>query len=217
MESVNRQQTQEIQEVSQNITKIETLLNQKFESLENFINNIKQGRKKVTFDFFHPFFSIIMKQYKLLRMSDMYFDKYAKSMVSLFHIKNTEFSLMELIVLFYVYIDEICGLFVYLLDQNFFLTTQIEIMNSEDVKQTSSNKEKLKTITELFGNSTKSEIDFCCRTTLKETFKNGRKMVLEYEIFYVEKNENSQIVFTSLLHGSSQFQQPKVALPMSKF
>ena len=57
------------------------------QSIEKFINNLKINGEKLSFDFFHPFFSIMLIKNKICNLIEIYFDKIEKNMFSLFNIK----------------------------------------------------------------------------------------------------------------------------------
>lgn len=186
-----------------NMKKITNLLpissSQDFGNIESLLDKIKNefNVKEIFFTFFHPYYYLLRHKYDLCELKNIYFDKENFNMISWFVVKNKEKTFSDLMSYLYCYIDEMCGIFIYKIDHNFFLTTQIECQNK-------------------FGNKfldiNKDEMNFVCVVSLIEDIGNKKKMIMKYNLYIIQ---NGQIDLC--FQGSSKFQKPKNNLPMAHF
>jgi hypothetical protein len=184
--------------------------NFEYENLSEFnkvILNKLSSSENIKWEFFHPFFYIILNKYKHCRMGDAYYDKINNIVISHFEIKNISgMTVVDTMSMVYSYIDELCGLFVYMLDENFFVTTGISI------ESTNNN----------IGNYDENEIlNFVCMVNvleIKQVTNTNKKISLRFNFYHVEENRNiKNMKLNLLLSGTSAFQRPKMNVPMSKF
>jgi hypothetical protein len=260
--------------------------NASFKNLDEFLNFIKNQpipkseentvegkpltlRQEVKWEFFHPFFYIMMNKYKICKMGSGFTN--AKNNEINLLVKNAKedknnlsiitpskdkrniisslkiykgikpFSKVELMTIFYCYIDELCGSFLFHLDENFSLTASLEItkINDEKINQIrninkvfkdntgsenkviESNKNNKKNFNFNFDNDNndndlKDELDFICIVELDQLLNSGKKISFTFSLFYLEKNKNlEKLNFIEILSGKAKFQKPKVALPMT--
>jgi hypothetical protein len=112
----------------------------------------------------------------------------------------------ELLTIIYCYIDEVCGNFVFSLDENFFLTTSIEL-NIINQKET---KNFLYDICDSNNIKNKENGKLICKVEISGITKEGRKIDLRFQLFKFK-----DFKFVPLLDGKAKFQKPKQSLPMS--
>lgn len=170
-------------------------------NLSDFFANLEENNKyeRIIFDYFHPFFSLMLDKYDICRIQKTYYDKNYKEMISLFSV-DIAVDPVEMVGIVYAFLDEICGLFVGVLDPQFFLTTKIELNISE------------------FNYKTHipiSPISFVAVLKLKESSLDGRKLRIEFKFYEVE--DESKTSLKLLLVGESSFQKPKLQKVMTKF
>jgi hypothetical protein len=252
--------------------------NASFKNLDEFLNFIKSQpipkstvegkpltlRQEVKWEFFHPFFYIMMNKYKICKMGSGFTNaqnneinllvknakedknnlsiitpsKDKRNIISSLKIYKgiKSFSKVELMTIFYCYIDELCGSFLFHLDENFSLTASLEITNINDEKIN-----QIRNINKVFNDNTgsenkfiesnknnkkniflnndfhlKDELDFICIVELDQLLNSGKKIFFTFSLFYLEKNINSEkLNFIEIISGKAKFQKPKVALPMT--
>ena len=187
---------------------MEEIINKRpFITYEEFLNSIN-NRIVIKWVFFHPFFYIMINQYKICAIKEGYLEKDKRNIISTLEVNKVEsfISETEIMTIFYCYIDEVCGNFVFAIDENFFLTTSIELEKiiKEEVREC---MKELK----------RSEMKFVCIVEAREITKDGRKINLKFSLWRAKKNfyKEENLKFICLLEGKAKFQKPKLSLPMS--
>jgi hypothetical protein len=188
---------------NENELKLEKLINEYNDPNTLFKILSKDGNwEKTKWDFFHPFFSIMIDKYNLCRMEDTYFNLIDKSLISKVFFKSRNLKEVDLMTVIYNYIDEINGLFVYSMDKDLFFTISIECEES-----------KICPLSELMSNQ-QEELCFVSILSLSELTAHGRKILIKYKMFLVN-NEN--LIDKPIFSGTTRFQKPKKQLRMAKF
>ena len=143
----------------------------KFKSVEEFMSQVKIGKRIARPNFFHPFFYLMIHKYDFLTIGEAYLDEIQKFIVSTVIIKNKNLSQEELINVLYCFIDELCGHFTNLIGKDVFFTKRINLINV--------NKKLL-----LLENEGRNA--FVCVIKLKEILGEGRKLNSEFELFSIK-------------------------------
>lgn len=196
---------------TENIKQYKNFVEEKtFPSLTQFREQLKDNFKmeEIKWDFFHPFYTIMMKKYQLFQMKEIYFDKANRCLLSLFNINNKDMSKADLIITLYNFLDEICGLFVYKFDENVYFTTQIALENITALD--------LHPNEEIDKLNKQNYVKFLCLLSLTEMSKDRRKIVIKFNLYKIDENEE-RIKFNLILAGMSKFQRPRINLQMAKF
>ncbi len=168
--------------------------------LENF--------EKIVWKFFHPFFNLLIEKFSYINLNNLFYNKIDNFMICLFNIKNDNMTHVDFISILYCTIDEICGKFVYLIDENIFVTTEISKDIKENFHQSKFNPKSI-----LFDEN----LDFLCLVYLKETSNLKRKMIFNFNLFFIEKKNTNEYNLKEYLSGTSVFKRLNKSIPMSKF
>ena len=185
-----------------------TLSREKFKDIQEIINRLKFF-SKIEWKFFHPFFNMLIENFSYIVFKDLYFNKSDNFVICFFQIKNQKMTNVDLISILYTSIDEICGNFVYLLDENIFVTSEISLDNMKNLSPTNS------------GEIQEEHLNFLCLVNLKETSNNRRKIVFDFNLFFLTKNITENLdnyyYMKEYLSGSSIFKRLNKNISMSKF
>jgi len=192
------------------------LTESKFKTTSEIIESLKSFNK-IEWKFFHPFFNMLIEKFSYINFKDLYFDSSNNIMICLFHVKKTKLKEVDLISILYCSIDEICGKFVYLHDENIFVTTEISLEKNDNTKNSIQHTEN--------DENSEDTHSFLCLVYLKETSNIKKKIIFNFNLYFIKKNECSdysenykfQYTLKEYLSGSSVFKRLNKNIPMSKF
>jgi hypothetical protein len=134
-------------------------------NLNNFFQILNKMTKEIiTWDFFHPFFYLLLNKYNTCKLGKIELNSTANTMTAEFNITTTTHTKANIKFQLFTFIDEMCGLFVYKLDNEFHFTTTINLDFIKDIE-----------------NETKFHMK------LNLTHNEARKKIIQFKVF---ANEN---------------------------
>jgi hypothetical protein len=121
--------------------------------------------KIITWDFFHPYFYLLLNKYKTCELGTIKYNESEGKLNADFCVKENpecgnQISLSDITIQLFTFIDEMCGLFVYKLDEQTHFTTTI---NLEIINPIKIDDRKFHIVLNLLTNSErKKKIGFRC-------------------------------------------------------
>ncbi len=143
--------------------------------------------EEITWDYFHPFFWIILNEKKIAKIEKIYWNKDNLSLYSTFSVDNDKINSDELNIIIYNYIDEMSGLLVSQIDPALYFTTKLTI---DIITNKPNNK----------------NIIIDGKFNVVENHSTKKKII--YNLY-----TNNSLMY----QGHLSFKKPKKDLPMAKF
>jgi hypothetical protein len=96
--------------------------------------------QQITWDFFHPYFYLLLNKYNTCKLGTITFDKVLGKLTADFYLSSDQdYTTTDMNIQLFTFIDELCGLFVYKLDPQFHFTTSLNLDIVQTVKDSKFN------------------------------------------------------------------------------
>jgi hypothetical protein len=98
-----------------------------YKALYTHILNNKLMAAEITWDFFHPYFYLLLNKYKTCKLGKITFNESLGKLSANFELFGKNLTQADIKLQVFTFIDEMCGLFVYKLDPQVYFTTSVNL------------------------------------------------------------------------------------------